>query len=157
MGFPPQGTYKAINRVLGITPTFTIFDTNPSNPERITDGDFITETGEGVKALGAPGIIGTMNFDMGSAHPVLIVAHMNVHRDSGDGTISVYVDYSPDGVLYYTCGAFSISGVTTDTYYPFDPIFMYARYFRVRVYASGTSVPSVYHVKIAQIQAIQLI
>lgn len=154
---PHLGEFKVVNRVHRVTPTFTVFDVDPSNPERITDGDFTTETGEGTKALGAPADIGTIDFDMGRAYPVLVVAHMNVHRDSGDGTISVAIERSTDGIAYIYSGVYNLATRIVDTYYAILPSFTYSRYFRVRLYAAATSVASVYHAKIGQIQALQLL
>ena len=152
-----QNVRQTYNRLAGIVPTFDSFDTNPSSPENMTDGDFTTESGEGVKELAAADVIGNIKFDMGAVYPVLITAWMNVHRASGDGTISIMVESSPDGVSYYSAGVNSRVGLVGDLYRPLIPIFMYARYFRIRISSIDTSVASVYHVKVAEVMAIQLI
>ena len=152
-----QNIRQTPNRLAGIVPTFDTFDTDPSSPANMTDGDWTTESGEGVKTLSANGWIGNIKFDMGAIYPVLIVAHINAHRDSGDGEIYMSVWSSPDGANYYFSGTYSQCGVVVVAYKPFVSAFTYARYFRIRLNSSGTSVASVYHVKVAEVMAIQLI
>ena len=146
-----------INRVLGATPTFAVFDTNPSNPERITDGDLESESGEGVKTLSAPGDVGTITFDMGAAYPIMVLVHMNVHRLSGDGTLYAVVDRSDDNFATWAASSSIGTAISSDAYRGWLAIFLYARYFRIRVVASSTTVSSVYHVKVKEIKALQLI
>lgn len=147
---------NTINRLRGLTPTFSVFDTNPSNPLNMTDGDFTTETGEGVKTLSAPANVGFAEFDMGAEYPVLIITSINVHRDSGNGNLYVRIEVSPDDINWYGCGMDSIGAQVSDAYYPFKSIFAYTRYFRVRIRSLSTSVSSVYHVKFRQVMALQL-
>lgn len=147
---------KVVNRLSGIIPTFAGFDINPSNPQLMTDGDWTTESGEGVKQLSANGEW-FIKFDMGSAYPVLVVAHMNAHRASGDGVIHCAIQRSDNGINYYDGGIGTLSRVSGDVYRSASPIFLYARYFQLFFYTENTSVTSVYHVKVAEIMAIQLI
>jgi len=143
------------NRARGKTPTFTLWDTNPSNPGNMTDNAYSTESGEGVKTAAAAGDIGTIVIDLGAAHPVLVIAKVNAHRVSGDGSISCYIEASDDGVNFYSGGIGATSARFTDAYTSLTPTFLHARYFRLRFYANPT-VSSVYHVKVAEIQAIHL-
>lgn len=145
------------NKVAGKIPTFANFDTNPADPANMTDGDFTTESGEGIKALAAPGAIGNIIFDMGAIYPVLIIAKINVHRVSGDGSVTVAVDLSTDGINFYSSGLTIISGRTVDQYYPAHSTFLSAQYFQFRITSVSTTTPSVYHIKVAEVMAIKLI
>jgi hypothetical protein len=116
-----------------------------------------------VKSLaGAVGDIGNVNFDMGAAYPVLVIAWFNAHRASGNGQPICFIEFSSDGVTYYgtwltTTSSVTQGPVTADAYKPIGPVFGYARYFRLRFYgAAVTTNPSVFHVKLAEVQAIQL-
>lgn len=124
----------------------------------MTDGDWTNETGEGVKSLaGVNGDVGRIYIDLGALYPVMIVALLNLHRESGDGNIQAIIEISPDGSTYYGSGPLSISGVTGDTYRAMDPFFAYTRYFRIRFYTASVTVnPSVFHVKGAELMALQL-
>jgi len=147
-----------INRLKGIIGTFSGFDTNPSSPENMTDENYTTETGEGVKSLaGVNGAIGYISFDMGAAYPVTILPRVNFHRASGDGTIYMYVTGSTDGVSYYDRSTFDAAGTTPDVYRPCDVVTYYGRYIRL-VFTTGdvTVNPSVFHVKVAEVMALQL-
>jgi len=146
-----------INRVKNATPTFGVFDTNPANPELITDGDMDTESGEGVKTLAAPGDVGTIIFDMGAAYPVLVLIHMNVHRASGDGTLYAVIDRSDDNFATWAASSSIGTAISSDAYRGWLAIFLYARYFRIRVVASSTTVSSVYNVKCREVMALQLL
>ena len=147
---------EIINCIAGQIPTFDFFDTNPPNPERMTDENFDTESGEGVKSLSVPGTVGMIIFDLGAIRPVLVVAVISAHRDSGDGTLWIYVDQSDDNIAWQWGAASILSGVSEDRYRMTLATAVYARYFRIRVYSSGTSVPSVYHVKLKQVMALRL-
>jgi len=155
-GVLSRRTLYPSNRLAGIIPTFDTFDTDPSSPANMTDGDWTTESGEGVKTLAAAGVIGNIKFDLGAAYPVLVLIHMNVHRDSGDGSISVYIGISDDGITYADTPAV-MSGVVANLYRAIIATFGYSRYYRIRINAVGTTGSSVYHVKVAEVMAIQLI
>lgn len=157
-----QNIRQTYNRAAGIIPTFTTFDVNPSNPERITDGNFLTETGEGTKSLaGVNGDVGRVFFDLGASYPVLILLHWNMRRISGDGTIACGVargsGIDGSGVDYgeeygVRAGAFA-------NYYRMAPtMFTYTRLIRIRFYTASVTVnPSVFGVKLCEFMAIQLI
>jgi hypothetical protein len=155
----PFDAGKIINRAAGLIPTsVTFFDTNPTNLERMTDGDFTNETGEGIKSLSAPATIGIIAFDMGHAFPVLIIIHTNVHRTAGsDGYANLYVDESDDGTNWNSSVVSLTGGVSSDFYKSTCAGFLFARYFRLRYAAASVTVPSVFHVKIAEVQALQLL
>jgi len=154
-----QNIRPTYNRLAGVTATFDTFDTNPSSPGNMTDGDWTTETGYGVKSLaGVSGAIGKIYFDMGAPYPVLIIARANVSRSSGDGTGTCTV-YSKvlTGDSYQSSGYYSITAKTTDAYYPFTPVFTYARYINLQFGALSVTVnPSVFNVKVAEVMALQL-
>jgi len=154
-----QNIRPTYNRLAGVTATFSTFDTNPSNPENMTDGDWTTETGYGTKSLaGVSGNFGNIYFDMGAPYPVLITARVDINRSSGDGSAYCIVNskvLSEDS--YQSSGYANTGGKTTDTYYPFMPVFAYARYINLTFYTSSVTVnPSVFNVKVAEVMALQL-
>jgi hypothetical protein len=148
-----------INRLAGITATLGTFDMNPTTPLNMTDGDWTTATGEGIKSLaGANGDIGFIMFDMGAAYPVLVIFLINAHRASGDGAANIYIESSNDNVNWYNDGLRIYGAVSDDAYKPTHASFLYARYLRLHFYSSSVTVnPSVFHVKVAEVQALQLL
>lgn len=151
-----------INRLSGIIATFDTFDTNPSNPELMTDGNWATETGEGVEtvtaATGLNRTIGRMFFDMGAIYPVILLSWINVHRASGDGDINAGWMWSVDGITWRYSSDLFTSGTATDYYRGCGAEQFYARYVGVRFTTSSVTIdPSVFHAKIAEIMAVQLL
>jgi hypothetical protein len=147
-----------INRVAGILPTSTVFDTAPTNLANITDGDWTNETGEGIKSLaGKSGDIGDIFFDMGADYPVVIIGAVNGHRVSGDGMIGLQIAQSFDNSTW-GFGNTVWGGITYDAYRIFAVFFAYARYIRFNFYSASVTVnPSVFHVKVAEVMALQLL
>jgi len=147
-----------INRLAGILPTVGTFDTNPTNLERLTDNDFNLWTGEGAKSLpGTNGEVGRLTFDMGADYPVLVIIWCNPHRHSGDGTITTNVISSHDNITYSGSVSGGVSGVYGDSERTIYPVFCHGRYIRITWTTSGVTVnPSVFHVKLSEVQALQL-
>jgi len=121
----------------------------------MTDEDFTTWSGEGVKTRSSNGDIGIITFDMGATYPVLVVAHLNVHKASGLGAVRVLVESSDDNNNFYQCGT-DQTNKSADAPAPILATFLYARYFRLRFVSTGTTSESVYHVNVAEIQALEL-
>jgi hypothetical protein len=147
-----------INRLAGLLPTVGTFDTNPSNLERLTDNDFSLWTGEGVKSLpGTNGEVGRLTFDMGADCPILVIIWCNPHRNSGDGTIGMSVTSSHDNVTYSGSASGGISGISGDSERAIYLVFCHGRYIRITWTTSSVTVnPSVFHVKLSEVQALQL-
>jgi len=149
---------QRINRLYGLVPTVGSWDVDPTNLANTTDGDWNTETGEGVKSLaGADGLIGTLTWDMGAPYPVWVTVHQNTHRHWGDGWVFTEIRSSPDGVTYYSAGV-RHQDVFADVYKPIHPAFLYSRYVRLLYYSDLVTVnPSIFHVKVAEVQALQFL
>lgn len=146
-----------INRLAGIIATFATFDTDPTTPANMTDGNFATETGEGIKALAGAGTIGDIYFDLGAVYPVLLLAWLNYHRASGDGTLAYSWLSSTDGITWYNAPN-SSSASFADIYKACLAGFAYARYIGLRIVTvTAPTGASVFHVKVAEAQALQLI
>ena len=154
-----QNIRPTYNRLAGVTATFSTFDTNPSNPENMTDGNWTTETGYGTKSLaGVNGTIGSIFFDMSAPYPVLIIARVNINRSSGDGTgyCTIYSKVL-SGDSYQYSGYPCLGSRTTDAYYPMMPLFAYGRYLWLYFFTNSVTVnPSVFNVKVAEVMALQV-
>lgn len=130
----PQGP-PLINVALGILPTASTFDTNPTNLDRITDGDFETVTGWGSKVVGSPSWIGYITIDLGSVKKLLMCARVGIYSTAG--AIQVVQSCSDDGVnfrvLTADCNQTSVTEVIVGT----RAFFAYARYVRIGIYAGS--------------------
>jgi len=87
-----------INRLRGVIPTADTFDTNPSNLERCTDGDWNNPTGTGTKTTVAAGNIGRLFFDLGRVYNFHLRLKVGMWRDAG--SLHLYIYHSEDGVTY---------------------------------------------------------
>lgn len=147
-----------LNKLAGILGVASVFDTNPTLLERCTDADYTLWTGEGIKSLaGVNGEVGRIVFDMGANYPVCVLVWLNPHRASGDGTITLSLESSSDGITYAGGVSAGISGIAGDLLRDSYPGFCYGRYIRLRFTTASVTVnPSVFHVKLAEVQAIQL-
>jgi len=161
MPFKYEKIRVAVNRLLGVTPTFDTFNTNPSNPENMTDGDFATETGEGTKSLaGVSGDVGNIYFDLGAEYPpCLLVCKVNIHRDSGDGNINCVLRQTNNIANWADANTVSlISATTVDEYKSSLVGFVFRRYIDLKISTWSVTVnPSVFHVKVAEVQAWQIL
>ena len=97
---------KPINRLRGVVPVPSIWDVNPTNLERCTDGDWANQTGVGNKVLVGGGHYGQLLFDMGAAYSVLVRGKILI-GNSDAGGIYVCLYGSEDGVNYYTFPGYS--------------------------------------------------
>jgi hypothetical protein len=150
---------RHVNRLKDILAVAANFDTAPTSLVRLTDGDFTLWTGEGIKSLaGVNGEVGRLTFDMGASYPITIVAWMNIHRASGDGTITLVIETSDDNITYAVGVSGSLSGVAGDLLRNMYPAFGYGRYVRLRFTTASVTVnPSVFHVKLAEVQALDFL
>jgi hypothetical protein len=145
------------NRLAGVLGVATTFDTAPTSLANMTDNDWTTWTGEGVKTLTGAGNVGYLTFDLGAVYPVLILAYGNWHRDSGDGTVQLVVQSSEDNSNWVNAGGTGGSG-STNINQGVATGFAYARYFRLYFLTSTAPTgSSVFHVKVAEVMALQLL
>ena len=79
--------YPVKNRLKGIIPTASSWDTPPDHLERCTDLDWDTPTGTGSKTLSASGDYGYLDFDMGAEYKVMLRGKVGIWSTAG----SVYL------------------------------------------------------------------
>lgn len=157
-----QNVRPTYNRVAGLTPTVSDFDTSPTTLTNLTDGDWTTETGEGIITQAGNNVkIGYIIFDMGAAYPVLIIFNALGYRVSGDGNPAINIEMSVDNSTWYNSGSSTLqetASPTVESYRSHLAPFLYARYFRLRCYTqSCTTNPSEYRFEGTEVMALQLL
>jgi hypothetical protein len=94
---------SAINRLLAVVPTASVWGVNPANLNLSTDNDFTTSTGIGNKVLGGAGNYGQLDFDMGAIYPSLLLRGRAFHGNNivGGSNTSFILTTSPDNANWY--------------------------------------------------------
>lgn len=143
--------YPVKNRLKGIIPTASTWDTAPTNLERCTDLNWDTPTGTGSKVMGAAGNMGFITFDMGAEYKVTLrgkigvwvtAALIYIYVDIWDGTAWVG---NPNALYYWGPLAETIGSWATHAFK--------AQIFRLRFYVNN---PCTGYAKLYEVQAIDL-
>ena len=108
---PGQHKVPLINAASGIIPVASVSDSNPTNLENCTDGDWSSVTGTGSKVLGASGDIGRLTFTLPRYSIYLAAAIVGVWSTAG--TVNVRFYSSIDLSTYVWSGLNAISKIST--------------------------------------------
>jgi hypothetical protein len=129
---------QSVNILRGLTPIANTFDTNPSNLERITDGDLSTETGVGSKVMSGAGNFGYIKFDLGTPKTVLFGGRVSAHASTG--TVNIFAERCDDDVNYtgFTSNIYTNS-TNAKTIRGLLPVIMTGRYIQIRLNATAAS------------------
>ena len=132
---------KPRNVLRGIVPTASAWDTAPTNLDRITDGDYTTETGEGSKASGG-GAYGYLSFDLGASKLIMISGLWSTYSSTGNtycylsyGEQSNFSDARTTLLSSKTGATTKSAGLSEPTY---NPVFK-SRYIRLQFNVSTTA------------------
>lgn len=135
---------KMVNRLRGITPTATVWDTAPTTLSNTTDGNYATVTGTGSKNMGAAGDYGILVFDMGAVYTVLVGARAALY--SAAGVTDLFIEGSDNNVTWRGntgfVGAVNASVYITKTtaiVTDVQPVLLNARYIRLRCHVNAAA------------------
>jgi len=95
----------------GITPTASVFTTDPTTLSNVTDGDVATVTGTGTKTLSAAGDFGILTFDLGSSKRVLVGGRVGIWNANSVAQFAV-IESSDDNITWRT-GATNYNSYST--------------------------------------------
>jgi hypothetical protein len=128
----------------GITPTFTVFTTDPSNASYATDGSWgATLTGYGSKVMSGAGVFGEILFDLGTTKTFILGGYVGAYSTAG--SVLLYAQYSNDNVTFVgnNQNAQPLTKVTSTTAAnPFlNTIIMTGRYIKLICYVDAASTP----------------
>lgn len=104
---------KPRNVLRGIVPTADTFDTAPSDLAKCTDGNPLTDTGEGTKVTSAGGVYGNLTFDLGGLKTVLCSGKVGIRSSTSSIYGMAYISY--DGGNTYIPVQPAIVATTTST------------------------------------------
>jgi len=141
--------YPVKNRLKGIIPTASIWDTAPTNLERCTDLDWDTPTGTGDKVMGAAGDVGHITFNMGAEYKVMIRGKIGIWTAIATA-FYIYLDIW-DGVNWVTNPyAIYYNVVSSERIGPLITFNFKAQIFRLRFFltAAGTGYVRLYEVQV---------
>ena len=125
----------------------SIWDTDPTNLERATDGDIDTVTGTGSKVMDAVGNYGVLTFDLGSIKTVLLGARVALWSTNA-GTY-IYAASSDDNITYRENHlAIMYKSTVAELVMETNPVILTGRYIRIRfsVNAIATAYAKIYEV-----------
>ena len=131
-----------INRMAGITPTQTGWDTAPTNLTNATDEDDSTVTGTGIDNLAAWASSGEIKFDMGATYTVLCRIKYLLGTDHAGCSIRMRGGWSTDDANYYNINSDDMSpdNWISNTTIILQSFFMVkARYLKFFVRGSGAA------------------
>lgn len=134
---------KLTNLLRGIQPTASVFNTNPTNLERCTDGNISTATGAGSKAVTGADTIGELIFNIGSIKTMMVSGKIELW--SSANAMNVMVLSSEDGTNWRAATNSILTITVSSEGYPKDSFFalVTGRYIRFRFYTSGTATGNV--------------
>lgn len=90
---------SVINRLKGLTATLSNFTTDPTNLANITDEDWTTVSGTGVRICTSDGEKMWLRYDLTVVRTVLLVGKIGIWVSAG--SIYLYFIYSLDGTNWY--------------------------------------------------------
>ena len=129
---------QVINRLKGLTATLYNFTTDPTNLANITDEDWTTVSGTGVRICSGANEIAQLHYDLGAVRTVLLVAKVGLWASTG--TISFIFLFSLDGITWVTTSGLNqiqISGTSESVRYA-QTVLVRARYIGARI-LNGTA------------------
>jgi hypothetical protein len=100
-----------VNSLKGLQPIFSGFDTNPSSPENITDGDLNTVTGTGIRVIGASTEFAHIEYTLPVKALYLVFGKIGIW--SSVGTFSIRLYSMPNDVTYQWSGTPILTRTTT--------------------------------------------
>jgi hypothetical protein len=137
---PTKGA-SAINRLAGITPTQTGWDTTPTSLANATDLDWATTTGIAVQTTvnAWSTTAGYIMLDMGAIYTILIGGKFTIgNTNAGGGNCGLEIKVSTDNITYYDVPqALNRYSANFDVVYEFTALMINARY--IRLYAHNDS------------------
>jgi hypothetical protein len=129
--------YSQINRLAGITPTYTSWTINPSQGANSTDGDWSTATGFGAKNVSSSTELGTFTYDLGAVYSLEVYGKFGFY--SNTSSVNIYIQYSTNGVSYVAATSAAITGgsATSERVTFSMMVFVQTRYLRFQFYSGG--------------------
>jgi hypothetical protein len=129
----------------------TDWDVTPSNPEKATDGDWDSCTGEGRRTVSAASVyFGTMKIDLGAVYNIALIYRLKITSDGGSSWY-IFNGYSLDGSTW-TWHSQTTGGAPTLASHRIE--FMRTRWVGIRFISTAADT---YRVVIYEIAAIPLI
>ena len=148
----------SVNRLAGVVPTASVFDVDPTDLGKATDGNWLVGTGQGVKTIAANGNTGVLYFDMGAVYNVLLRGIIEFESDVG-GLSALYLYSSYDALTWREyAGAYGTPGVcwlavATKTPFDFGVPFVRARH--IQLASFGGNGAGTYKFGVVNLEAIE--